>query len=88
MGESDEAPSVYSSLIYTTGFFVDDLYWALLLPMDGTLKFFYDKSTYIAKQPPVKVYDLKQIMEVKKGRVQERPNGNKYYFHIRREDAS
>jgi hypothetical protein len=58
MGEADEAPSVFSGLLYIPGYLFDDLYWGLILPMDGSLKMYYDKTAYIQKKPPKKVFDL------------------------------
>jgi hypothetical protein len=58
VGEADEATSIHSGLVYSPGFFVDDLFWGLLLPMDGVLKLYYDKSAYVQKFEPRKVIDI------------------------------
>jgi hypothetical protein len=46
-GEVDQAPSVFGEILYLPGFVFDDLYWGLLLPIEGSLKLYSDKTSYI-----------------------------------------
>ena len=39
----DHPPGVFCNFAYAPGYFADDLYWGLLLPMDGCLKFYENK---------------------------------------------
>ena len=50
LGEPDEAPQVFSSLVFWAGLVYDSITWGLLLPIDGTFQLYEDKESYINKE--------------------------------------
>lgn len=81
VAEPDEAPSVFDSAVAIVGFITDDVCWALLLPMDGTLNFYLDKKSYALDKPAKLSIQLIDIHEVKKTRA-SKSGILKYYFDI------
>lgn len=58
LGEPEEAPQMFSSLVFWAGLIYDSLSWALMFPINGTFTLYTDKESYINKAQPNLFVDL------------------------------
>ena len=69
-------------MLCSPGFITDDIFWAQLLPMDGTLKCYHDKNDFVFQKPPRVTIELIDINEAKKTNMKRSNLGCKYFFDI------